>query len=107
MSKIVKGVAKGTEERVSGTVKSVVGTLKSVLGRARNATVGTVGLAKDIITLNTKGMQRDARKIGDSAVGVVSNVAKGTVRTARVALTGKTGDKKTRKVNKKQGKSKN
>lgn len=101
MSKVVKSVAKGAEDRVSGTVKSVVGTVTNVLGRARNATVGTVGVAKDIITFDAKGLKKDVQKVGRSAVGAVSNVVSGTVRTARVAVTGKTGNKKTRKPSKK------
>lgn len=100
MSKIVKG----TKDRVTGTVGTAFGTFTSVLGRARNAAVGTLGVAKDIITLDTKGLQKDVRKVGRSAVGAVSNVVSGTVKTARVAVTGKTGDKKTRKTTKKSRK---
>jgi hypothetical protein len=102
MSKVVKSVAKGTEDRVSGAVKSVFGTFGKVLGRVRNAAVGTVGVAKDIVTFDGKGLKKDVGKVGRSAVGAVSNVAHGAVSTARVAITGKA---KARKVAKKVKKS--
>ncbi len=105
MSKLVKRVAKGTEDRVSGTVKSVFGTFGSVLGRARNVAVGTVGVAKDIVTLDAKGLKKNVGKVGRSAVGAVSNVAEGAVKTARVAITGKSSSKP-RKAAKKTRKSK-
>jgi phage-related protein len=105
MSKVVKSVAKGTEDRVSGTIKSVFGTVGRVLGRARNAAVGTVGVAKDIVTLDGKNLKKDAEKVGRSAVGVVTNVADGAVKTARVAITGKSSSK-SRIVSKKTKSSK-
>jgi hypothetical protein len=100
MSKIVKG----TKDRVTGTVGTAFGTFTSVLGRARNVAVGTLGVAKGIVTLDAKGVKRDVQKVGRSAVGAVSNVVSGTVKTARVAVTGKTGSKTTRKTNKKSRK---
>lgn len=100
MSKTVKKVVKGTENRVTGTVSSVFGTFGNVLGRARNAAVGTVRMAKDIVTLDGKSLKKDAKKVGKSAVGAVTNVAKGVVRTTRVAITGKDKKDKTKKQKK-------
>lgn len=94
-------IVKGTKDRVTGTVGSAFGTLTNVLGRARNAAIGTVGVAKSIVTLDAKGVKRDVQKVGRSAVGAVSNVVSGTVRTARAAVTGKSGKTKKRKTTKK------
>jgi phage-related protein len=105
MSKVVKGVVKGTEDRVSGTISSVFGTFGRVIGRARNVAVGTVGVAKNIVTLDGKGLRKNVKKVGTSAVGAVTNVADGAYKTARVAISGKDA-KKTRKVTKKTKPSK-
>lgn len=96
----VKKVVKGTSDRVSGTVSTVFGTLGNVLGRARNAAVGTVHIAKDIVTLDGKSLRKDVNKVGRSAIGAVGNVATGAVKTVRVAVTGKQSStkKKTRKT---------
>jgi hypothetical protein len=94
MSKTVKSIVKGSSDRVTGTVGSVFGTFGNVLGRARNVAVGTLHVAKDIVTLDGKSLKKDASKVGRSAVGAVTNVADGAARTVRAAVTGKTGDKK-------------
>jgi phage-related protein len=91
MPSTVKKVVKGTTNRVTGSVTTVFDTLGSVLGRARNAAVGTVHIAKDIVTLDAKNLRKDVRKVGRSAVGAVGNVATGAVKTVRVAVTGKKG----------------
>lgn len=106
MPSTVKKVVKGTTNRVTGSVTTVFDTLGSVLGRARNAAVGTVHVAKDIVTLDSKNLGKDVRKVGRSAIGAVGNVATGAVKTVRVAVTGKHDSKKTaRKTTKKSGKS--
>lgn len=94
MSSTVKNVVKGTSDRVSGTVSSVFGTIGNVFGRARNAAVGTVGIAKDIVTLDANSLGKDVSKVGRSAIGAVGNVAKGAVKTVGVAVTGQQGGKK-------------
>ncbi len=105
MSDTVKRVVKGTSTRVTGTIGSVVGTVGSVLGRARNAAVGTVRIAKDIVTLDGKSLKRDVRKVGRSATGAVTNVANGAARTVRVAVTGSTSvPKKTKSARKSSAK---
>lgn len=109
MPSTIKKVVTGTSNRVTGSVTTVFDTLGSVIGRARNAAVGTVHVAKDIVTLDSKNLGKDVRKVGRSAIGAVGNVATGAVKTVRVAVTGKqdSNSKKTKtaKTAKKSGKS--
>lgn len=106
MPSTIKRVVKGTSNRVTGSVTTVFDTLGSVLGRARNAAVGTVDIAKDIVTLDSKNLGKDVRKVGRSAIGAVGNVATGAVKTVRVAVTGKQDKAKTtRKTAKKSAKA--
>jgi hypothetical protein len=89
----VGSVVTGTSDRVSGVVEGVFNTLGRVVSRTGKIATGTVHVAKDILTLDGKSLKKDVRGVGRSAVGAVTNVAKGTVRTARAAVNGKEDNK--------------
>ena len=86
---IIGSVVTGTSNRVSGVMEGVFSTLGRVVSRTGKIATGTVHVAKDILTLDGKSLKKDVRGVGRSAVGAVTNVAKGTVRTARAAVVGK------------------
>ena len=86
---IVGRVVTGTSNRVSGVMEGVFSTLGRVVSRTGKIATGTVHVAKDILTLDGKSLKKDVRGVGRSAVGAVTNVAKGSVKTARAAVLGK------------------
>jgi hypothetical protein len=102
---VVTNFAEGTSNRVSGAVEGIFSTFGKVLNRAGKIATGTVHVAKDIVTLDGKSLKKDVRGVGRSAVGAVTNVAKGTVKTARAVVLGKENAKTTRKTAKSGKKS--
>lgn len=101
---IVTSVVEGTSNRVSGAVEGIFSTVGKVLNRAGKIATGTVHVAKDIVTLDGKSLKKDVRGVGRSAVGAVTNVAKGTVKTARAVAFGKEDPTKSSKKTAKSGK---
>lgn len=98
ISKTVGNVVRGTSNRITGVADGVFQTVGKVLGRTRDVAVGTVHVAKNVLTLDGKNLKKDVSGIGKSAFGAVKNVATGTVSTARAAIVGK--EKRRRKSSK-------
>jgi hypothetical protein len=86
---VVGKVVTGASDRVSGVFQGFFNTVGKVVSRTGKVAVGTVHVAKDILTLDGKNLKKDVKGIGRSTVGAVTNVAKGTVKTARSAVMGK------------------
>lgn len=86
---VVTSVVDGVSNRVSGVIDGIFTTFGKVVNRTGKVAVGTVHVASDIIRLDSKNLKKDVRGIGRSTVGAVTNVAKGTYKTARVAVVGK------------------
>ena len=102
---IVGSVVQGTSNRVSGVMDGIFSTIGKVVTRTGKIATGTVHVAKDIITLDGKNLKKDVRGVGRSAVGAVTNVAKGTMKTARAAVVGQENAvKHTKKSSKKSAK---
>jgi hypothetical protein len=102
---VVTRVVEGTSNRLSGAVEGIFSTFGKVLNRAGKIATGTVHVAKDIVTLDGKNLKKDVRGVGRSAVGAVTNVAKGTVKTARSVVMGKEEPTNTSKKTAKTAKS--
>lgn len=97
MPSVVKKVVKGTENRVSGVVSSVFDTIGKTLKNAKDATVGVVHVAKNVVTLDGKNLKKDLGTVGKSTKNFVKDAVKGTVKTAKVAVVGQEKKKKSTK----------